>query len=133
MPALVLPGPLPSSALCFLCLSRHSALLFVFVCDLCTHDSVACLLTVVRGWCLLESTPSCCGLVCLLVSCMFVVCVRCPLIRACNASAQAFLAAQTHFATKWFNDGVEAGATILVMSAALERLAALSPVYAWRD
>ena len=35
MPALVLPGPLPSSALCFLCLSRHSALLFVFV--ICVH------------------------------------------------------------------------------------------------
>ena len=61
------------------------------------------------------------------------VCLFCVLIVHCicvlsscssRRLVRAFLAAQVHCAAKWFNDGVDAGATILVMSVDLERRAA---------
>ena len=42
---------------------------------------------------------------------------RCLLIRP---ATPAFLAAQVHYSTKWFNDAIDMGAAILVMSVALE-------------
>ena len=50
----------------------------------------------------------------LLVACMFICVIFSDL------SSQAFLAAQVHYACCWFNDGIDMGATILVMSVALE-------------
>ena len=42
---------------------------------------------------------------------------RCLMIRP---ATQAFLAAQVHYSTKWFNHAIDMGAAILVMSVALE-------------
>ena len=127
MPALVSPGSVPSSSasLC-LCLSLLACFV-VFVRDLCTHDIIACLLVTVGLRVRVHLMLRIGSLYVCVVSCVFIVYV-CYLLALFAALYRSFWLRRGHSAAKWLNDGVDAGATILVMSVALERRAAFSLV-----